>query len=99
MTSYTAEYIENRLEILFPKYEIEQIGMHLAEVTLANIEKILLSYKTFFGIKYAKKYAELKENRIIHLNKSLTIRGGWGDIYEIKLGIDEESKTVYWKFV
>lgn len=99
MTSYTAEYIENRLEILFLKYEIEQIGMHLAEATLANIEKILLSYKTFFGIKYAKKYAELKENRIIHLNKSLTIRGGWGDIYEIKLGIDEESKTVYWNFV
>ncbi|GIN25477.1 hypothetical protein JDW21_19160 [Bacillus subtilis] len=97
MTSYTAEYIENRLEILFPKYKIEQVGMHLTEVALTNIEKILLSYKTFFGVKYAKKYAELKEDRIIHLNKVLTLRSVLGDIYEIKLGIDEESKTVYWK--
>lgn len=38
MTSYTAEYIENRLEILFPKYKIEQVGMHLTEVALTNID-------------------------------------------------------------
>lgn len=98
MTPYIVQYVEDRLEILFPKYEIEQVAMHLTEVTLTNIEKILLSYKTFFRIKYAKKYAELKGDRIIHLNKVWTLRSGLGDIHKIKLGIDEESKTVYWKF-
>lgn len=65
---------------------------------------ILSSYKSFLGIKYGRVYQKVE--RTLKFSKILDYTYGHTNIwhgyinwyYKIHVAIDEESRTIYWKY-
>ncbi|MGD1416458.1 hypothetical protein [Bacillus stercoris] len=91
--------IKSYLAELFPNYRTVQVEPFLDKVTITKEHRNLESYKTFLGIKYAKKYSKTRESRTVYFTCDGNAYDLWADhrVYFV-FGVDSESKTVYWKY-
>jgi hypothetical protein len=85
-------FLESEVKSLFVGYSCKRVSSHLEYVECTS--KMLMSFKSFCGVKYKKQYATMSKK--ILFSNTFIKNYKWRE-FMIKCAVDENKKKIYWQ--